>query len=207
MKDLPLNLLWLHLNMLQRNERPTTTTGSVSFLWLIPQNTLPLPTDLKDRVSSIVSNPKGDCAEYIKDLLAKVSAKYGKAFSDDASDLFDRVGQAGFKLKKIKYAGLANFEGNRRVVYINPGTLSGGEDERHLEHSRNGYAVTALNELMHHARNSGVYTDAQLAYAAFQLLDPDEQLKRRLPKSNDVIANSKYFHSLFNLHCRSTTGE
>jgi hypothetical protein len=41
----------------------------------------------------------------------------------------------------------------------------------------------------------------------FLLNSFDEQLKRRLPKSNDVIANSKYFHSLFNLHCRSTTGE
>jgi hypothetical protein len=82
-----------------------------------------------------------------------------------------------------------------------------GEDDRHLEHYKNGYAVTAVNELLHYARNSGVYTNAQLGYAAFQLLDPDEQLKRRLPKSNDVDANSKYFHSLFNLHCRSTTGE
>jgi hypothetical protein len=58
--------------------------------------------------------------------------------------------------------------------------------------------------------SNGVYFgeyELKLAYAAFQLLDSDEQLKRRLPKSNDVDANSKYFHSLFTLHCRSTTGE
>jgi hypothetical protein len=117
------------------------------------------------------------------------------------------VGQAGFKLKKIKYSGLADFIGNRRVVYINPVALSGAEDDRHLEHSRNAYAVIALNELMHHARKSGIYTDAQLAAAAFRLLTPDEQLKKPLPPSNNVEANSKYFHPLFNLHCRSVTGE
>jgi hypothetical protein len=172
-----------------------------------PQNTLPVPLDLKDRVSAIVNNPAGDCADYIKKLLAQAGTKYGKAFSDNALDLFDRVGQAGFKLKKIKYAGESDFNGNRRVVYINPGSLSGAEDDRHLEHYRNGYAVTALNELMHHARKSGVYTDAQLAAAAFRLLTPDEQLKNPLPRSNGVEANSKYFHPLFNLHCRSVTGE
>ncbi len=172
-----------------------------------PQNTLPLPSDLRDRVSAIVANPKGDCADYIKKLLDQVSTNYGKAFSTDALDLFDRVGQAGFQLKKIKYTREADFVGNRRVVYITPGTLSGGEGERVLEHSRNGYAVTALNELMHHARNSGVYTDRMLAEAAFKLLTPDERLQHPLPKSKDVITNSKYFHPLFNLHCRSVTGE
>jgi len=118
-----------------------------------------------------------------------------------------KVGQAGFQLKKIKYTGEADFVGNRRVVYITPGTLSGGEGDRVLERSRNGYAVTALNELMHHARNSGVYTDRMLAEAAFKLLTPDERLQHPLPKSKDVITNSKYFHPLFNLHCRSVTGE
>ena len=171
-----------------------------------PQTRLPLPSDLRSRVSSIVSNTAGDCEEYIKKLLAQVSTN-GKAFSDDALDLFDRVGQSGFKLKKIKDSGQTNFEGNRRVVYINPGTLSGGEDERHLNHDMNAYAVTALNELMHHARKSGIYTDRMLAEAAFQLLTPEERLNNPLPKSKSENANSEYFHPLFNNHCRSPSGE
>jgi hypothetical protein len=173
-----------------------------------PQNTLPLHSDLEDRVNSVVTNPKGDCADYIKKLLAEVASNYGEAFSDDPSKLFNRVqGEGGFHLKKMKYDGEANFNGNSRVVYIKPRTLSGSESDRVIEHTKNGYAVTALNELMHHARNSGVYTDRMLAEAAYNLLTPWGQFGHPLPKSNDVIANSKYFHPFLNLHCRSITGE
>ncbi|HEV7746048.1 MAG TPA: hypothetical protein VGO56_13695 [Pyrinomonadaceae bacterium] len=66
-----------------------------------PQNTLPLPSNLRDRVSDVLSNPKTDCADFIKKLLG-AAAKYGKAFSDNALDLFDRVQrEAGFKLKGL----------------------------------------------------------------------------------------------------------
>lgn len=35
--------------------------------------------------------------------------------------LFERVeNQAGFKLKNMKYGGLAGREGNKRVVYLRP---------------------------------------------------------------------------------------
>lgn len=60
----------------------------------------------------------------------------GKPFPIMLLDLFDRVGQAGFKLKKIEFSGEANFDGNRRVVYVYPSSLSGSEDERLLEHYR-----------------------------------------------------------------------
>ena len=93
------------------------------------------------------------------------------------------------------------------MVYLKPMTLSGSESDRVIEHTKNGYAVTALNELMHHARNSGIYTDRMLAEAAYKLLTPWRQFANPLPEPNDVDANSKYFHPVINQHCRSVTGE
>jgi hypothetical protein len=91
------------------------------------------------------------------------------------------------------------------VVYINP--VSSSNDAREVEHAQNAYALTALNELMHHASKSGFYNDRTLAQAIFTLLTPDQRAAHPLPKSSDVDVNSKYFHSLFKLHCRSVTGE
>jgi len=104
-----------------------------------------------------------------------------------------------------KDAGKAGFTGGKRVVYIRP-VFSYG-DTRLDEHSINGYAVTALNELMQQARDTGVYTDRSLAQAAFKVLDPDLRGKYPLPKTQDEDTNSGYFHSLLNLRCHSLTGE
>jgi hypothetical protein len=91
------------------------------------------------------------------------------------------------------------------VVYLQPRTID--KDPRVVEHTNNGYAVTVVNELMHQARKKGVYDDRTLARAAFSLLTREEQIDNPLPKSNDVEANSKYFHPFVNVHCRSLTGE
>lgn len=176
-------------------------------LAVAPQNTVPLPSNLRDRVSEVVNNPKTDCAEFIQKLLG-AAAKYGKAFSDNAMDLFDRVQrEAGFKLKRLasNHGGEAGFEGSKRVIYIQPRSSSG--NSRELEHTMNAMAVTVVNELMHQARNGGTYEDRTLGRSIFTLLSPEEQAKHPLPRTDDVEVNSKYFHSLFNLHCRSVTGE
>lgn len=124
-------------------------------------------------------------------------------------DLFDRVqSEGGFKLRRLEldHAGDATFEANKRVIYLQQRSVSG--DPRVDEHTTNGYAVSVLNELMHHARDrGGVYEDRVLARAAYLLLTPDEQAKNKLPKSRNAETNSKYFHALLNLHCHSATGE
>lgn len=80
-------------------------------------------------------------------------------------------------------------------------------DSRLSEHQAYAYAVTVLNELMHNAKNSGMYSDRDLARAISKLLAPDELAANPLPKAKDVDTNSAYFHSLFNRHCRSLTEE
>ena len=82
----------------------------------------------------------------------------------------NQLTQLGVKLKNMNDDGGANFEKNKRVIYLKAKQISGNEDSRTLEHYNNAYAITAMNELMHHARKSGVYTDRMLAQAAFNLL-------------------------------------
>ena len=178
--------------------------GAASFS---PQNRgrstrLPLPTDLKARVMDIVNNPTTRCLEFIANLLA-AAAIDGEPFSYNVSDLFDRVGnQAGFRLKKMENAGEANRRGNKRVIYVNPVPATGLEnDPRGLNHTLNGYAATVLVELMHHAKASGLYSDRTLAKALFSLLTPQERIAYRLPRTDDIMTNSDYFHPLFNKKC------
>jgi YD repeat-containing protein len=167
---------------------------------------LPIPVDLLGKVTAIVT--KRECADYIHELLSATAAIGGEAFSYDALDLYNRVqSEGGFKLKRLKadHAGEADIRRGKRVVYLQPRTID--KDPRVVEHTNNGYAVTVVNELMHHARKKGVYDDRTLARAAFSLLTREEQIDNPLPKSHDVEANSKYFHPFVNLHCRSLTGE
>jgi hypothetical protein len=172
---------------------------------MIGQNTLPLPTDLKAKVTNIINNPKYDCANYIKQLLGAVK---GKIESDDAVKLYGRVDrEGGFSLKRLQrdHAGEADFKGNKRIIYVNP--ISTPATAREILHSEYVYANTVLNELMHHARKNGTFSDRALARAAFSLLSADEKLKHPLPTTSDIEINSRYFHPLFNTHCRSITGE
>lgn len=151
-----------------------------------------------------MNNPKTDCAEFIKKLMGNLR---GKAFSDDPIKLFERVeNEKGFRLGDTgKYAGLAGMPNGKRQITIRPASATA--DPRLSEHQAYAYAVTALNELMHHAKNSGMYSDRDLARAISKLLTPDQLAANPLPKTSDVDTNSAYFHSLFNLHCRSLTGE
>jgi YD repeat-containing protein len=180
----------------------TTYVNTASSLG--PQSFQPLPSDLKDRVFNIVNDPKTDCGGFIKKLIGNLT---GKPFSDDPMKLFKRVeNEKGFRLGNTgKYAGLAGMLNGKRQVTIHP--IGSTADPRLSEHQAYAYAVTALNELMHHAKKSGVYLDRELAVAIFPLLSSEQQVAHPLPQTSDVDANSAYFHSLFNLHCRSLTGE
>ena len=205
-RDLPRGYYRTHRKVADTDLSKLNNTGDSESDLQAPQNTLALPSDLRDRVANVVNNPDSDCADFIRRLISEAAKIKGKAFSGDALTLFARVqGQAGFKLKKMSDSGAASKEGNKRVVYINP--VSTSADPRVTDHTLNGYAVTAVNELMHHASKSGFYSDRTLAQAIFRLLTPDEQQRNPLPRSRDFYINSRYFHPLFTKHCHSITGE
>jgi len=121
--------------------------------------------------------------------------------------LFERVEEGnGFRLGNTgKYAGLSGITSGKREVTIRP--VSSTTYPRLAEHQAYAYAVTALNELMHQAKNSGVYSDRDLAKGIAKSITADQLAANPLPRTSDVETNSEYFHSLFNLHCRSLTGE
>src|SRR5882724_7086978 len=67
-----------------------------------PQNIVPLPSDLRDRVAGKVNNPATDCGEFIKKVLDEAAQikHYKKGFYDDPLAVFDRIQrQGGFQLK------------------------------------------------------------------------------------------------------------
>ncbi len=169
-----------------------------------PHKRQSLPTDLKDKVANIVNNPNTDCAKFLKILLGNANEK---AFSDDPIKLIERVeGEKGFRLGNTgKYWGLAAMTGGKREIILRP--VNATNDPRLAEHQAYAYAMRALNELMHHAKLSGRYDDRDLARAIAKSITPDELAAHPLPRTSDVETNSEYFHSLFNLHCRSLTGE
>jgi hypothetical protein len=186
---------------LPRDGTLSSVIGAIPSQW---QNAQPLPTDLKTRVANIMNNPKTDCADFIKKLIGNLR---DKAFSSDPMDLFERVE----KEKKFilgntgKYAGLSDMPGGKRQVRIRP--VGSTTDPNLTEHQAYAYAVTALNELMHHAKNSGLYSDRELARAISKIISPPQLAANPLPATSDVYTNSQYFHNLFKLHCRSLTGE
>jgi hypothetical protein len=168
---------------------------------LLTGGNVPLPDNLRDRVSTRVNNPKSDCAEFYGKIIAALEQFAGKAHSLNAIDNFDRIqGGAGFRLDpKQNEKGTSNFLGGKRVAYIKPTASS---DERSDENVKSNYAGTALGETFHHAKENGLYTDRDLAKALFSLLSPNDQKLHPLPGSNDTVANSGYFHPLvLTAHC------
>lgn len=113
---------------------------------------------------------------------------------------FDRVASQGsFVLKDVGSKGEANFNGSNRVVQITPVALANSAAA--INHTQNGYAATALNEVIHHSANSGLYNDRVMARATFNLLSPAQQAKNPLPKSDGLKVNSGYWHPLYLGNC------
>jgi RHS repeat-associated protein len=168
---------------------------------LLLQSTVPLPSDLRARVAKRVDNPKTDCSAYISKLIAEAAKIDGKAYSTDAMKNYDRVaGEGGFKLKEQKDKGTANFDGNKRVVHIKP--VSDPSDSRKADNIQTNYAGTALNEVIHHAKNGGVYGDRTMAKATFNMMTPEQQKENPLPSGGDDEGNTRYWHPKLLDHCQ-----
>ena len=186
---------------------PTAYSGSEYFESYTgdPQDSVvPLPGDLRDRVAARVNNPKSDCADFMKRLIAEAARIDGKAFNygSDLMNLSDRVQNGGgFNLRQQVDKGNAGFDSRGRpAVYIKP--VSTSNDPRRIDNVQTNYAGTALNEIMHLAKNSGFYDDPVMARALFNILSPDEQKANPRPNSNARDPNSRYWHPLFLEHCQ-----
>ncbi|MFL6257525.1 MAG: RHS repeat domain-containing protein [Pyrinomonadaceae bacterium] len=161
-----------------------------------------LPDNLKERVEKRVNNSKSDCANFIRQLIEEAARIAGdKAYSTDAMKNFNRIqGEGGFHLKEQNEKGTANFTGGgKRLVNIKPVTAP--DDQRKIENTLTNYAGTALGEVLHHARDGGVYNDRLMAKATYNSLSKDEQKAHPLPSTDDQGINSRYWHPLLLGHC------
>jgi hypothetical protein len=168
---------------------------------VLPQNPVPLPSDLSDRVANRVNNPATDCGQFIKNVINEAARRGGKAFSNDPLAIFNRIqSEGGFHLRAMNNSGESNFTSDgRRIVYINQVSEAG--DPRLINHVQNAYANVALNEILHHAADSGLYDDRLLARALFDSMSLEEQRANPLPDTNGVEVNGRYVHNFVTGRC------
>ena len=132
-----------------------------------------LPKDLKDRVQDIACN----CADFLNRFFDALGPN---VHSRDVGTLYDRVkkielSEAPFKSPGVprEATGLASGSESDREIYIKPAAWS--ESENYQEFRWNAIATNVLNELAHHARDSGTFSDSALDKAAKRLMSPAEQ--------------------------------
>jgi hypothetical protein len=165
-----------------------------------------LPSDLRKRVAARVTKP--GCADFMRKIIAEAARIDGEAFDykGDLMNLYDRVQKGGgFNFRVQKDKGNAGVDSNGQpIVYIKPVSTSNSpaNREKRIDNIQTNYAGTALNEIMHTAKNSGLYFDRTMAIALSRALTLDELKANPLPASSDEDVNSRYWHPLFLNHCQ-----
>jgi hypothetical protein len=183
--------LWLRLSAASHYKRDRPESE--------PQDTL--PKDLKERVEDIGKN----CADFLNEFFDALGPK---VYSRDLGTLYNRV-KIGLSEKPFKSPGvrrdsngLATGSGSDREIYIRPAPWS--KSENYQEFRWNAIATTVLNELLHHARDNGVFLDSALDKAALRLLNPAEQLAAKAQMKQKGYAAGTIGHRAVTGNCRPT---
>jgi hypothetical protein len=142
-------------------------------------------------------------------------SKFGNLFSKDIGAIFDRIGANNFIVDSNYIAkngsssqtrGMAPIRHGQRLVYsvkLNlPNVTNDPQGTIAAESRYNNYTAVALAEITHHAKEKGVYTDAQLDKAALSLLTPQERDK--VKKENKDNAVGTIGHNAVSAHCTPT---
>jgi len=161
-----------------------------------------IPADLKARVQDI----GGNC----QDLLNKFFAALGsKVHSSDLGILFDRINS--FELSQKPFdkhdvpshaVGLALGDGNNRQIALKPAAWSAVE--HYQEFRWNAIAKVVVQELLHHSRESGVFSDGDLDKAALRIMNPQEQAAARAKMKAKDYQVGAVGHGLIGSNCYST---
>jgi RHS repeat-associated protein len=171
------------------------------------QQTAPLPDDLRARLSKLLQ--QGGCGDFVKNLIDEVAKETGTTFaSDSVLDLFDKISGPGgggyvlssgsLKLGGRPAAGTVNGSiGNIGIpgappptVIIEPHTYY---NPNYLGINQNSCVPTALHETIHLAASQGIYTDLQLADAAFNSLNAAGALSQKEIDAHNNIDRSDQF--------------
>jgi YD repeat-containing protein len=159
-----------------------------------PKNQIPLTSDqlssLRRDTNQLITARK-DCMEFISNLLftaAKNSQRplYSSEFLSDPMKIFEAIsGQDGFRVAPgLKHGGQAmGGLGRRNAMVLYPAFSSTGN-----------YGESGLAEILHHA-GAETYTDQELGWAGYETLWAQGYHVEPPPKTNDITANSNYFHN------------
>jgi RHS repeat-associated protein len=176
-----------------------------------PQDkTAPLPTNLRARLRKLLEKNNNECGNFVHALIAQVAGDTGQnAYSVDALDLFDAINaQGGYVLEQAVVNG-QNVAGTVRgalanrispaTVVISPQTSAGAPFN--VNAVQNSYTGTALHETIHLANSQGIYSDSQLATAAFNLGGLSDDLKDRYHNIKNEGDASKFWDGVLRQHC------
>jgi len=167
---------------------------------LLPQDTL--PPDLKARVQDIGDN----CANFLNGFFDALGSN---VHSKDLGTLFDRITKIEISSKAFKQngissdaAGFVTFFGKDRQIFVRP--AASYDSPNYQQFRWNAIANTVVAELLHHARDTGVFSDGNLDRAALKVMESTEKAAAlALMKSKGYRAGI-VGHRLVTQNCRST---
>lgn len=157
---------------------------------------------MKDRVQDIACN----CADFLNRFFDALGPN---VHSRDVGTLYDRVkkielSEAPFKSPGVprEATGLASGSESDREIYIKPAAWN--ESENYQEFRWNAIATNVLNELAHHARDSGTFSDSALDKAAKRLMSPAEQIRADAQMKQKGYAAGTIGHRAITANCKAT---
>lgn len=174
------------------------------FGWLsdgiLPQVQDSLPENLKEKVEALA----GKCKNLLDSILKALGEKKVESF--DFGKLFDRVGGKNISINASKFPknkdgtentamGTSEKEvwSNRRIN-INPAHIPISGREGHI-------VGVVLQELLHHARSSGLFEDEDLDNAALSLMTSKEQATRKAYMAKKGYKAGSVGHGFVNGNC------
>jgi hypothetical protein len=170
------------------------------FLNDVAQDTL--PSDLKARVQDIGDN----CADFLNQFFDALGPK---VHSHDLGALFDRLTKIEISSKAFKDYGLppdavgtVTFFGKNRNIFVKPAAWYNRPNYQQFRW--NAIANTVVAELMHHARNNGIFSDSDLDNAALKVMEPTEKKAALATMNSKGYQSGVVGHGLVKQHCRST---
>jgi YD repeat-containing protein len=173
-----------------------------------PEHQDTLPGDLRARVQDIGRN----CQDLLNRFFGALGSKVNSA---DLGTLYDRIktielSQKPFdKHEDVSDAdGLALGDGDNRQIYVKPIPSNLFEHFQRNEHYQefrwNAIAKIVVQELLHHARNSGTFSDSSLDTAALKLMNPAEQAAARKMMTDNKYKVGSVGHRLIGSNCNVT---
>ena len=101
----------------------------------------------------------------------------------------------------IRAEAIASGDGKNREIYIRPRPEAAAFNQ---EQRWNAMAKTVVDELLHHSRDKGTFSDNALDTVALRLMNPDDRKTARDEMNGRGYQDGTVGHRLVDQNCRST---